>query len=832
MKNRLTIALLTSHLTNPLSKDIQQGIKENLGDNIDLITYTGGALGDKKHIEWMDVSGNIIYELVDKKRFDGVIIYGGAIGQYISKDDFITFCKKFDPVPVVNVSLNAQGIPSVMFSNFDGVYDLVTHMVKEHNAKRISFIKGPEGHDEAEERFRGYLEALEDNKIDFDPNLVSEGSFSVYSGKMGVKTFLDDRKLNIDAIVCVDDDTALGAMAEIKERGLNVPQDIAVVGFDDVDLAISTIPTLTTVKQPFKQLGKEAIKLLLNIISNKAKDLNVKVPSVPVIRDSCGCYEDVFFEENLLWDHKTIWEQEGLDVIKVIYNEFSKDLILNKEVINDLLDSINLYFITHNPQKLFMSFNTLLSRQKSIIDNQKKINSLIISLITHLGKKKHISKDSILLIIEQLRVKLYIGTYRERLLNNIQVEARYFDINNINQMLHNNATFNGLYKDTFKFFNSIEIKACYIVLFEKLNRLKEYSKLTFAFKDNEMFDVGDGITFESKKLLPDRFFNIEKKNMIVTALSSNSETMGYMILDMGEVASDISHALGWYYSSIFKRNYLLEEKNQKTIALENALEELKKTQKKLIESEKLASLGSLVAGVAHEINTPLGTAITYGTFIEDQVRELKEIFNKGELTKSFLEERIDSLSKASKGIYGSLRKTSILVKSFKDVANYEVDEVDEFKLADVIYSTIDSIKNNLRMGNHLVSVDCPGDIILNSYNASISNIFLGLFNNSLSHGFHNKKNGRIVVEARQEGDIVIIKFQDNGTGISKSDFKKVFEPFYTTKRGMGFIGLGLHTIHNIITQLLHGSIELTKCKKGTSIIIKLPTVSYTVESDI
>ncbi len=185
MEKRLTIALITSLLTNVISKQLLDGVKESLPDNVDLITFTGGALGEK-HIEWIDISGNIIYDLLSAERFDGIIIYGGAIGQFIGAEEFKEFCTRFSPLPVVNISHVVDGIPAVVVSNYSGVKDVVDHLIHKHKYKNICFIGGPTGHTEADERFRGYKESLEQSNIKFNKDMVTEGNYSVYSGREGV----------------------------------------------------------------------------------------------------------------------------------------------------------------------------------------------------------------------------------------------------------------------------------------------------------------------------------------------------------------------------------------------------------------------------------------------------------------------------------------------------------------------------------------------------------------------------------------------------------------------------------------------------------------------
>lgn len=208
-KNRL--AFLTSMLTNPLSKKIYLGIKDYIEDkDVSLFTFTGGSL-IKEFNEWIDITSNTIYELPTNKHYDALIIYAGSIGQYIGSRDILDFCRKFK-IPVINISYYLPEIPSVIVSNTQGMYQLCCHLIKEHNYSKLAFIKGPEKHNEAIDRFKGYKKALEYCGLVFKEEYICRGDFSQASEAEGVKTLLDIRGLKPDSIVCVDDDTALGVI--------------------------------------------------------------------------------------------------------------------------------------------------------------------------------------------------------------------------------------------------------------------------------------------------------------------------------------------------------------------------------------------------------------------------------------------------------------------------------------------------------------------------------------------------------------------------------------------------------------------------------------------
>ncbi len=259
-------------------------------------------------------------------------------------------------------------------------------------------------------------------------------------------------------------------------------------------------------------------------------------------------------------------------------------------------------------------------------------------------------------------------------------------------------------------------------------------------------------------------------------------------------------------------------------ALKESLENLKITQKQLIESEKMAALGSLVAGVAHEISTPVGIGVTEASFLEDESNKFAEIFNAGTLKRSDLEKYFKIATEISSSILKNLSKAGELITSFKQVAvEQSIEKRRVFPLHDFINEILLSLSSKLKRTHHRIVVDCAGDLTLDSYPGAFSQVITNLVMNSLLHGFEGIDEGEITFRLAMEEEKVLFLYRDNGLGMEKKHVKKIFEPFFTTKRGSGGTGLGMHIVYNLVTRTLGGTISCTSTPgEYTAFRIELP----------
>jgi PAS domain S-box-containing protein len=263
-------------------------------------------------------------------------------------------------------------------------------------------------------------------------------------------------------------------------------------------------------------------------------------------------------------------------------------------------------------------------------------------------------------------------------------------------------------------------------------------------------------------------------------------------------------------------------------AAEAALRNLRETQNSLIEAEKLAALGRLVAGVAHEVNNPVGISLTVASSLERKTALFASEVARGNLKRSSLNDFVEASRDASSQLVANLNRAAELIQSFKQVAadrNYSDQRA--FDLADLTEQVVMSLRPGLRKHNLTLNVECQPNLLMNSYPGPYGQVLTNLFLNSVAHAFPNGRSGTVDIKVRESGkDNVEILFSDNGIGMSLDVRRRAFDPFFTTRRDQGGTGLGLHIVYSIVTNRLGGRLDLdSEPGGGTQIQIILPRVA-------
>lgn len=277
-----------------------------------------------------------------------------------------------------------------------------------------------------------------------------------------------------------------------------------------------------------------------------------------------------------------------------------------------------------------------------------------------------------------------------------------------------------------------------------------------------------------------------------------------------------------FEQKVNQRTQALKEANQELI---ETLEKLHEYQRQIVQNEKLASLGDMVAGVAHEVNTPIGLGVTSSTMMLDRLTNIRTDFDNKTLKASTLERFLDESAENLNIIYRNLNRTAELISSFKQVA---VDQSDEssrtFAVKQLMEEILISLRPKLKNQAHHINLVCDPDLVIESKAGPINQIMINLIVNSQLHGFEDMKQGHININIELVGNNKLtITYSDNGKGIEEDLRSRIFDPFVTTKRGQGGSGLGLHLVYNLVTQALNGSIALTSNKGvGVNFIITFP----------
>jgi signal transduction histidine kinase len=355
-----------------------------------------------------------------------------------------------------------------------------------------------------------------------------------------------------------------------------------------------------------------------------------------------------------------------------------------------------------------------------------------------------------------------------------------------------------------------------ITEYQKMLSQKLKTKKAFAIEVH----TGKGCFIES--FIPVK--NIKDKKVIAYFITSN-ESIYFENLHKDTLILKIMlffFTLMIVYMMHKNLNYSAELRNK----IKQKTHELQESQKKVVQAEKMASLGILVAGVAHEINTPIGLSITAITNLLDETKILKSDYDNQTMDETEFKNYLTKSTKTADIIFINLIRTAELIKNFKQLSiNQNLSDIIQIDVKLYVESLLISLDSKLKEKNVKVITSIKENIQMNIYADSLSQILNNFISNSLTHAFLNINEPTITIKIKQENDKISITYSDNGVGMTDKNLKKIFDPFHTTNRGAGNSGLGMHIVYNLIIDKLAGNIKITsEINSGVQIYVTLPTL--------
>lgn len=268
----------------------------------------------------------------------------------------------------------------------------------------------------------------------------------------------------------------------------------------------------------------------------------------------------------------------------------------------------------------------------------------------------------------------------------------------------------------------------------------------------------------------------------------------------------------------------LNERLAETVEdLDSTNKRLVATQEQLVDSEKLAALGGIVAGVAHEINTPIGIAVTSSSLLAEKIKNIKEMMESGAVSRNKANKLLNEMDESTVLLCNNIERAKELVYSFKQVSADQISEGKrKINVANYLNEVCRNLQYLLKKKQHNISITCPDELVMNSFPGALSQVITNLVVNSVEHGFEDIKGGEIDILVVVEGDSIIIDYADNGKGIPIEHHKKIFEPFFTSARAKGNTGLGMHICHNLVYQKMGGTIKCREVSQGARFTLQLP----------
>ncbi|MBN1977502.1 MAG: GAF domain-containing protein [Anaerolineae bacterium] len=509
-QKRLTIGYL-SHWIGPGHRTMWPGIYDTVSKHdVNLICLPAGQLRIPHQFE----QRHVIYDLVTPETLDGLILRSEALAAHIPPEKFEAIYKKYSSIPMVSIARALPGIPSILVDNAQGMHSIITHLIETHGYQRLAFIRGPETHREAEQRYHTYIKGIDKYGLTLNPELVVAGDFTEFAGAEAIRILLDQRKLlpgrDFEAIIAANDTMALSALEALQARGIRVPGDIALVGFDDRDTSRYTIPSLTTIRNPFYTIGAKATEMLLAQIDGQDVPEHTVLPLDLVIRQSCGCPLSVI-------------AQAAKPAIRLSQEESDERVSLSTQrgsLLSRLAESIDIpadiewtdkflgAFIAEveNEGNAFLTTLEDILRQAAMADIdvfvwQDALSALRRHTLPYLDREYASKADAIL---DQARILVGDIARRQEGYRSVLATLRAQELQRLDFALTTDFDLTELVEVCTREIPKTGILDCYLSLFENPQKPTDQSRLIMALDGGKRVDLEpDGRLFPSCQLVPD-----------------------------------------------------------------------------------------------------------------------------------------------------------------------------------------------------------------------------------------------------------------------------------------------------------------------------------------
>src|SRR5579859_1680582 len=294
-----TIGMLTAGLNGPTELKLWHGVADRAQERgINLICFSGGI--PQSHQQYEDQK-NILFNIAGQPNVSALLVWANILSHTLDRSNLEVFCQRYAPLPIISMGIVLPSIPSIQIDMRGGMRKLLTHLIEQHGRRKIAFIRGSEASQDAEERYAAYLETLEQHGLRVDSELVLSGDFRRHAGVEAIQQLMDTHRRGFDALVSANDNMAIGAMQALQAHGVRVPDDVMVVGFDDIEETRAVAPSLTTVRAPWHLLGSRSVDLVLSNLAGDPLPDQIQLETELVCRQSCGCQQIAIHEAQTPW---------------------------------------------------------------------------------------------------------------------------------------------------------------------------------------------------------------------------------------------------------------------------------------------------------------------------------------------------------------------------------------------------------------------------------------------------------------------------------------------------------------------------------------------------
>jgi signal transduction histidine kinase len=704
-------------------------------------------------------------------------------------------------------------------------------LVDVHGRRRIGFIRGPETTPAVNERFAGYEEGLAENGIAFNPEWISVSS-TLDGGADAVRDLFDERKVDLEAVITFNDATALTALAALVDRGIRVPQDVAIVGFHDIPEVDHVIPPLTTVTQKLHEQGWRAANLVLSALEGKSMPDELALDTELVIRRSCGCFprlvlhasdESSASSDERRFDDRRAEIAVALTRVLGLGEAHSSERLLSAFAA-DLSGAGAHRFLSTLDERLnrMARSGQDLSRWEEAISLMRQ---LTLSALANDDARRRVAED----LWHEARILIGDTAQRAQAYQRTLDAQRALTLGDISQSLITAKDMDELSDVLSLGLPALGVKSCYVALYDD-HKARESSTLVLGIEEGGEQSEHVGARFPASLLVPAEILKLEPGRVVVIVpLSFKDEQLGVIVLETDPSRATSYDQLREQFGAAFKRMEgerelarLHEAQRERVAELERAHRALRENQEKLLISERMASLGRLTAGMAHEMNTPLAAVrAALGELIK-LVSEYKASIDAPDITPADHLEIAREMEAAAKLADSAAHRVAGFVRGIKaETRDLSSKEYCHFDPVPVIEETLLLLSHAARAANCTVTLK-PESPTLDLFGSPsrLAQVVTNLVTNAIDASAE-KGGGPIELVLGSWDRGLELRVTDQGSGIAPENLGKIFYPMYTSKPfGVG-TGLGLTIVHDIVTGDFNGTIEVeSQLGEGTSFVLK------------
>jgi signal transduction histidine kinase/DNA-binding LacI/PurR family transcriptional regulator/AraC-like DNA-binding protein len=804
---RPTIGYLAPRIGNNVSEAFWSGVvdaAERLDAN--LICFAGGQLRDATG---SSSPANIVYDLASSQVVDGLVSWASSVGGTLTDEEVAHFHLRYHPLPIISITLPMKGCPTISIDSYAGMRTLIIHVIDVHGCRRLAFIRGPENHYYAQERYHAYLDVLQERDIDFDAALVTR-PVDWKAGAKAAQMLLDERRLrpliDFDAVVAASDRLAYSALQTLQARGIRVPGDVAAVGFNDSRESQLTMPPLTSVSLPFYEQGERAVEILLaKLAGEKVPELTM-LQSKLVIRQSCGCpsRSATLVKERPKEErpYQKLAAQRG-DIL----TESLQVLEDSKEIVERTDGLITAFYaeMVDDAQDTFVpTLENVLRQAIADGDNVTTWHAVIAILrskvLPYLDTPKQLRAED---LFEQAQLLIGGAAQQAQAYKEWQTEKHSDLLRQISQALITTFDFGKLSDMLVKQLPKIGIDSYCLALYKNPESPLGQARMILAQTgQNHVRLEPGGRLFPASQLTPEGLLPQHRRySLVVEPLYFEQEQIGFILFEIGPRDGTVYEVLRGAISSALKGTLLFQEASEAQAAAEKA--------------DRIKT--RLLANVSHEMRTPLNIILGYTQTALDSLAPY------GITPPPALLSDLDHIQRNAKH---QLR----IINDLLDLSRAEIDALDLYMepfeprslLEDSFHSLADRTAAEGDITWHL---QLPERLpLIQADPVRLRQVLLNLLSNAVKF----TEQGHITLGAQVAPPHLHIWVEDTGVGIPPDQQERIFEPFVTAefgRRHLDGVGLGLAITRRLVA-LHNGSMTLdSQPGRGSTFHVYLPLPS-------